>query len=81
MKKFLGILGRALYQIIVVGIICLPYRLIVLAGTLCNVLMLPVQGVSIIDGLAVVFYQMAAAYKARAHWVKTGETTDLMTIS
>ena len=80
MKKFLGILGRALYQIIVVGIICLPYRLVLLIGTLCNVLMLPVQGISIIDGLAVVFTQMASAYMARAQWVKTGETTDFMSI-
>lgn len=63
---------RALYQIVVVGIFLLPFRLLILALSALEILMLPAQGISVSDGFKELFAGIVIGYRSRAYWVKTG---------
>lgn len=64
---------RALYQILVVGIILLPYRLVAMAVTVFNTLMAPVSGTPLSEGFQQIFVGIKVGYKMRAYWVEHGK--------
>lgn len=74
MKNFIKQMARALYQILVVGIVCLPYRLACLIYVLFTMLMVPgTPGLTMKSYISDVLSQFAIAYKIRANWVKNGD--------
>lgn len=76
MNNILKQIARALYQIVVVGIILLPLRIAVAVFGVCAGLMTIVEG-----ELAFKMYwsglltNLQLGYCARAHWVKYGWNT------
>ena len=74
MKNFFAQMARALYQIIVVGIICLPYRLMIILHVLFTALMMvSTPGVSARAYLQKQWAELILAYRVRAGWVKNGD--------
>ena len=73
MKKRFKQFLRALYQIIVVGVLCMPYRLVALLITLYGALMVPGTGVRVKDYMSNFTQQIEFAYAARRDWVKNGD--------
>ena len=63
---------RAAYQIIVVGIILLPMRLLVLLWGLLLGLMAPSSGSTILEYYEEYFAAIKISWKRRALWVKYG---------
>ena len=77
MKKILGTFVRAMYQLMVVDIICLPYRLGCLMTSLLRCLMAVSEGASFTEYMRhIVIAKIKANYIARSNWVRYGNKSN-----
>lgn len=74
MKNFLKRLARTLYQVFVVGIILLPFRLVEFVFLVLAAVLAPVvtKQITIKECFEVLIDSYISAYKDRAQWVKEG---------
>lgn len=79
MNNIFGRIVRALYQIIVIGIILLPIRLAYFIVSLLLGLMTVIGGKEAFKGYySGLFLGIVIAWHARARWVKTGHDDTLV---
>lgn len=71
-NETLNKIARAMYQIFIVGILLLPYRLFTLVCGIANGFMIVCTGITFKDYYSAFFENIIEAYKARIKWVKYG---------